>query len=537
MFYSFLKFLDFFPETIQFNLDSKGPRKTVSGGIISIILICSSVFLSIIMLFKFLTMRKPNIIIQTIFDPNSQISTIQINYIQLLFSVWINGWDKGNYLKQVPFILNNSIIWENYVYRDNNKEIKLNQSYPGDFLICNQTDENITHNLSMNSAFTICTNFTNDFKIGGSLKDNKSNLNIELFFDTCSFIEKECHEKDADDYITYSFAFNDKYFDYLNEKKYSNFLQTIDFQIKRGMTKFIKLKMIHNKLIINDDLFYDKNQTDSFNSFEILSFESIPYDQNLSRIKMQIEMPLIYNQYTLSYPKFDSYLSSIFAIINVLCIVSRYLLYVIRYDNVKFYLMSKLYYFHKPNDNQMLKNLIFKDFMNKEDENSGFSIDNRDNLNYFHKNENKMKEKKDIIKNIETFLKGNNLKKERMRWFEYYLCCKKEDNMAPSVRQFLNGKKMLDYDLNIVVLLKKMIEFESILSILFDEKQLQIIKGIHPRLINDSINFKLVTQKLRFYENEITEETAENFIRAFYHCSKSETEFSKRIYNNLDFHI
>ena len=201
MFYSFLKFLDFFPETIQFNLDSKGPRKTVSGGIISIILICSSVFLSIIMLFKFLTMRKPNIIIQTIFDPNSQISTIQINYIQLLFSVWINGWDKGNYLKQVPFILNNSIIWENYVYRDNNKEIKLNQSYPGDFLICNQTDENITHNLSMNSAFTICTNFTNDFKIGGSLKDNKSNLNIELFFDTCSFIEKECHEKDADDYI------------------------------------------------------------------------------------------------------------------------------------------------------------------------------------------------------------------------------------------------------------------------------------------------------------------------------------------------
>ena len=58
MFYSFLKFLDFFPETIQFNLDSKGPRKTVSGGIISIILICSSVFLSIIMLFKFLTMRK-----------------------------------------------------------------------------------------------------------------------------------------------------------------------------------------------------------------------------------------------------------------------------------------------------------------------------------------------------------------------------------------------------------------------------------------------------------------------------------------------
>ena len=149
------------------------------------------------MLFKFLTMRKPNIIIQTIFDPNSQISTIQINYIQLLFSVWINGWDKGNYLKQVPFILNNSIIWENYVYRDNNKEIKLNQSYPGDFLICNQTDENITHNLSMNSAFTICTNFTNDFKIGGSLKDNKSNLNIELFFDTCSFIEKECHEKDA----------------------------------------------------------------------------------------------------------------------------------------------------------------------------------------------------------------------------------------------------------------------------------------------------------------------------------------------------
>ena len=60
-----IKLLDLFPETCEFKLTSKGSRKTVSGGIISIILIISSLFISIIMFYNFISNRKPYVIYQT----------------------------------------------------------------------------------------------------------------------------------------------------------------------------------------------------------------------------------------------------------------------------------------------------------------------------------------------------------------------------------------------------------------------------------------------------------------------------------------
>ena len=141
---------------------------------------------------------------------------------------------------------------------------------------------------------------------------------------------------------------------------------------------------------------------------------------------------------------------------------------------------------------------------------------------------------KQMIKIMETFLKGNNFKKQRMSWIAKKICCKKEENMTNSVKHFLFGKAMLDYDLNIVVLLKKLIEFETILSILFDENQLEVMKGIHPRFIIDSMKIEQVIQKFRYKKKQITEERVEYFIKALNHCSKDKRKLSKMIYKNFN---
>ena len=86
-----LKLFDFFPETCEFKLTSKGPRKTVSGGIISIILIISSLFISIIMFYNFILNRKPSVIYQAMNDPSSQVKNISIDNLQIALTLWDDG--------------------------------------------------------------------------------------------------------------------------------------------------------------------------------------------------------------------------------------------------------------------------------------------------------------------------------------------------------------------------------------------------------------------------------------------------------------
>ena len=111
-----LKLFDFFPETCEFKLTSKGPRKTVSGGIISIILIISSLFISIIMFYNFILNRKPSVIYQTMYDPSSQVKNISIDNLQIALTLW----DNGPISLQKPIRNFNSIILENLLLKKNN---------------------------------------------------------------------------------------------------------------------------------------------------------------------------------------------------------------------------------------------------------------------------------------------------------------------------------------------------------------------------------------------------------------------------------
>ena len=80
----------------------------------------------------------------------------------------------------------------------------------------------------------------------------------------------------------------------------------------------------------------------------------------------------------------------------------------------------------------------------------------------------------------------------------------------------------------IIGILNKLIQFETVLSILFKENQLEVMRKIHPRFIIDTFNSYEVKQKFRFYENkEITKERLEKFNRALNNIKKDKIELSK----------
>ena len=91
---------------------------------------------------------------------------------------------------------------------------------------------------------------------------------------------------------------------------------------------------------------------------------------------------------------------------------------------------------------------------------------------------------------------------------------------------------MLNEELDIINVLKKLIDFERLLFILFSEKELDLINGINHRKIYDVMKIKDIKKGLRYnYREKISKETIEKFISAFNYSLRNSTKLSKKITN------
>ena len=316
---SFIKFSDLFPERFEFKLTSKGWRKTVSGGIISIILIISSLFLSILMFYNFASNRKPNLIFQNMYDNSAQLKNISIENLQLAISLWKDGQS----FQQRPIKIIKSEIFENVIFKNKTKELKRNSKNIGKFIYCDQNSTN--HDFAnqfindVNMSSSICMNLTQDFKIGGNLLDIKSYLTINIEIDLCSAFNNGC-EGISEGNLYFALHYLDKYFNVDDPVGYNNFSNYFDFQVNNGDLAYIKLNMINNNITTNDHFLTDNQRKNNFYNIESYSITRSTYpkllDQNRTQIVIRVEMPMKYNYITRSYPKLDSYLALLFHIGN-----------------------------------------------------------------------------------------------------------------------------------------------------------------------------------------------------------------------------
>ena len=94
---------------------------------------------------------------------------------------------------------------------------------------------------------------------------------------------------------------------------------------------------------------------------------------------------------------------------------------------------------------------------------------------------------------------------------------------------------MLMYDLNIITILKKLIEFEKFKEILFDKKQIDLMKVFHTRKIDSTPLEVKDLLKNKLYDMKNNEKIFINGLsNAYVRCLKSTNEIDKKIIQNLN---
>ena len=544
---SMIKFLDLFPETFEFNMNGKGPKQTVAGGFISIIAVISLLLTSIWTFINFLTIRKASVIYETLYDNLFEPSTIDNSHGQFLLSMF-----NYNNFKQKELQLNSSNIFQFDVDFTKSKNLRIKPI--GNFVNCDQQNTNqdlanqIIHKYpNFNLSGLICTNFSEPFfELGGDVFGGLKTYHLQynLTIDMCNFVN--CTTTDWKNFNTHGFSmfFTDYFFNVSDPKGYSKFTNNFQFYFIPGQKGQLKMKMIKNKITTYDYLILGDGRNETFyNTADEITFSQITLANqpgpNLFNMEIIVKMPFYIKTISRIYPRLHTYLASINAFCSIFLIIAKFAVQISNYGNVDFHLMRNLYYIYQPDviDSESLKKeFSLKNKKLKKRHQSSDSMDSIADLQINTTKEIEINSAQQRIKLIETFLKGTEFKKEWISWISYTLCCRKQNDMRNSIKHYLYGQSMLKYDLNIVVMLKKLIDFESLFEILFDFNQLEAINGIHRRKILNDMKIEEVIQGLRHnYKNKVSEQRIENFVSGFHHCSKyvGRNSKNKKILNNI----
>ena len=549
---NWIKYFDLFPEKFEFHFNNSGRfgrMKTFRGGIVSIVMIIGLIFYSILKFNNFINNRKASIIQETQYSISSNTTKINNKNLQMAITLW----NMSNF-EMIPIVLNTTLITE--ITIDVTKNNKGYRSLPlGNLVNCDKNHTNTDLYSEFNSMYSfykmssiICLNMnlSTDFEIGGDLYFGKSTfLNIDFKFDLCS-ITADCKNDSIMNNMKFRYAiiFDDYFFNVSESNGYTKFVNTYYFDFIYGHSENLLLNMIKNDLTSNDDIFIDNKKKDTFYNFELndisyLDSHDSP-NQNMHLTQISIQLPLKFNKYIRSYEKLETYLANANAIITIIIFFGRYFIRIIDFGHKELHLMRNLYYIYPKELNyKLLKRDITID---KKEEKykvlSNYEIENINKKIIYEsiKNYNISEQNLDFpfekFKIIEDYLKGKEFKKETCSWITFYLFCKKKKNMKSSIKHFIYGKAMLNEELDIINVLKKLIDFERLLFILFSEKELDLINGINHRKIYDVMKIKDIKKGLRYnYREKISKETIEKFISAFNYSLRNSTKLSKKITN------
>ena len=115
------------------------------------------------------------------------------------------------------------------------------------------------------------------------------------------------------------------------------------------------------------------------------------------------------------------------------------------------------------------------------------------------------------------------------------ICPCKSSSKNENLLKFDKGQEMLMYDLNIITILKKLIEFEKFKEILFDKKQIDLMKLFHTRKIDSTPLEVKDLLKNKLYDMKNNEKIFINGLsNAYVRCLKSTNEIDKKIIQNLN---
>jgi hypothetical protein len=532
---TFFKRVDIFPENFSLSVNGEGPKKSLAGGIMTILSILSSLIVTIILVNDFVFNRKITLISQVQYDPNMRPLNIFPSDLQFGFSIWDSFSFK---IQSRPFIYNHvvqvdldwiKIISNNY----NPQSLRVNQ---GKFVPCtaNHTSKDFIpymekfqlFNFNFSNIYCInLDNMTSDhLETGGNLMYTFRQEMIHFYFevDSCKLDPVNCKNTTAMNEKGYQMTlqFKDNYFNVMEPKGYTPFMNTYIFPFIFGKNTDLYMSLVKNELVSDNALLLKNEETDYFYSYDnikqisndkVQTFYAQNVGETISTLNVIIETPIRFQKFNRTYSKIDTLFASINALIALSFMIGRTISMLINLGKVDHYIMKKLYFFDEKEEDILLKikpkKISIKQMKNKITEYPEVLTDiNLITLkNNFknHQTENDPDEEEDKDNPFLYLIEKKSLTRN---WISSGLYAIGLSNCIKLTRPnilYKHGKLMLKYDLNALNMIKKLIYFESLLKVLFNKDQLNILKNIRSRYVNVFGNFDDHLNKVKEIIEEI----------------------------------
>ena len=562
-----MKNIDIFPLNFNFNIKDNDLLKTFWGGIFSVSLFVTSIALVVYNLYSYSKSQSPIVLISQNFIADKPPELLDISNLQF-----------------IPFFLNRDvkpIIFDIVPQNISFISLDINGTNPPIDLIIGQTDkcskakDNFSINLSNsiyetvhidpNNISCLIKNYSiDDIKLGGSpvLTKQVRQIEFSIKYDLCS--NKNflliCRNNTAQllNPFFLNIFFNNHYSDLNLAQGYRLFQ---DFQqkiISAGEDYIIEITVEKNTIYSDDNYlfnFYPK-RIYKYYAYTNININSYPRrgDPNFATFNFIIRLDKYETNYYRSYMKLDQLLANTMSIFSVLLLLFENLTKIFEFKSVEYYLMKKLYYFNLKENCGIIKLESLIKNMKKKTNLSNYLL----TLDMIEIELNVQSEKNDLNKIVvDKSLEDKNYKreevtkfgkKEEVEWRKiiegtkphnlrikkllFEVCPCKSSSYEENMIKINKGQEMLFYDLNIVTILKKLIEFEKFKEILFNKNQIDLMNVFHTRKINSKMEVKNFL-KNKLYKIKYDENYSIDISEAYENCLGSQNKKGKKIIQNL----
>lgn len=478
-FNNFIKRADIYGYPITFNYKGEETLKSVLGGYTSILYQISVFIIFLINIIAFFTDNQPIITANKLYRDHNRPEVVPTNFFNISIGLASLKEGKIEYL-QLPIIYQTILSVETNI-----KTNTYTQAQVGSVLTCDKYYKqlNVISDISSIIDNFLCTNFTKPTIYAGIdiIKSYYNSLQAAIVIDTCSmFNNDQCTDNDHP--LLLSILFGNNYtnlldpqgyspsFDY---KEYMNFNANLDYKILITYTK--------NTLITDNNFIYSFFKPEKVVYFS-MNLDIQPTERPKKNPYLMITQHYIYDDYEniiyRSYTKFDETLANIFSIIEIFAVLGSVICYVFTNGNLERKIANDLYFFEPDDNNRGSSSIRLM--------RSVKSINNNDNSANVSNNVNQFSSRQLNTIDKEKYISGDRIKKENCLFFYRYICVAR-GNKQSNIKKHLTAENLLTADMDIRVILMKLIEYENIKKIIFNKQQVECIKMIR----NRNINFKI----------------------------------------------
>jgi hypothetical protein len=514
---SIIKSFDSYEDIPQFNINGQTNMKSFLGGILSL---TSLVFFLGILFYNFglfISNNEPSAITTRQYRNTSEIEVLPKQFFNIsLAMVNLGQRVTPSNLKSKSALFASAAI-------DLSKEQTLTTTPIGMFLNCSETTnqwfndyqevQTLFNLLGQGNGLCSQLDPSKDLKVGGNiLKSLSTNaLRGAIQYDLCGAVGPEaCTNSTILNSLPATglgILFENAYTNLTEELGFTNFLDLSNSDINLGNDYIIEFTVTKN--IMSTDINPIYSFVPNVESVFYTLTKTMTATQRPPRSKdLTVTINVLIDDYqyaiSRSYIKIDSVLANVLSITQIIALVCQYINSFFSFAKIEYTMMTKLYEFPITDDR------------------SPKEAHNMVNIAPRVKNEHSLgshgNEQQGVLMEPSSFkrkFERRKLKKNPLLLlYDMFPSCVSKKNINTIL--LLKGAKMISHEMNLIIMLKKLIEYEKLRDLLLSDTQLQGLLFIGNRVIEEKFDEDKVIEELSHQYNIKYDEMCINNYRVMY---------------------